>query len=72
MHAFRKLNDATISAQMHNPRTYMVLDARSGMAMFSVIELIDGFFQILMRQSDIPLTAVSTLSGLLRNWLVIL
>lgn len=30
----------------------------------------DGFYQILMRESDVPLTAVSTPSGMVWEWLV--
>ena len=38
--------------------------------MFSAIDLRDGFNQILMRESDTTLTAVSTPSGMLWEWLV--
>uniref|UniRef100_H3GU71 Reverse transcriptase domain-containing protein n=1 Tax=Phytophthora ramorum TaxID=164328 RepID=H3GU71_PHYRM len=37
---------------------------------FSTLDLRDGFYQILMRESDIPFTAVSTPSGMLWEWLV--
>ncbi|KAG3022628.1 hypothetical protein PC119_g9224 [Phytophthora cactorum] len=37
---------------------------------YSVLDLRDGFYQILMRESDIPLTAVSTPRGMLWEWLV--
>uniref|UniRef100_H3GH65 Uncharacterized protein n=1 Tax=Phytophthora ramorum TaxID=164328 RepID=H3GH65_PHYRM len=36
----------------------------------NTLDLRDGFYQILMRESDIPLTAVSTPSGMLWEWLV--
>ncbi|KAG3017433.1 hypothetical protein PC121_g8591 [Phytophthora cactorum] len=36
----------------------------------SALDLRDGFYQILMRESDIALTAVSTPSGMLWEWLV--
>ncbi|KAG2782960.1 hypothetical protein Pcac1_g7205 [Phytophthora cactorum] len=36
---------------------------------YSALDLRDGFYQILMRESDIPLT-VSTPSGMLWEWLV--
>ncbi|KAE8906551.1 hypothetical protein PF003_g10153 [Phytophthora fragariae] len=49
----------------------MVLDSMSGSVIYSAIDLTDGFYQILMRESDIPLTAVSTPSGMLWEWLVI-
>ncbi|KAE8962452.1 hypothetical protein PR002_g29590 [Phytophthora rubi] len=48
----------------------MVLDSVSGIVVYSTIDLTDGFYQILMRDSDVPLTAVSTLSGMLWEWLV--
>ncbi|KAE9031518.1 hypothetical protein PR002_g9633 [Phytophthora rubi] len=65
VHAFNKLNDATIPAQTPIPRKGMVLDTMSGSVIYSAIDLTDGFYQILMRESDIPLTAVSTPSGML-------
>ncbi|KAE9296222.1 hypothetical protein PF008_g24063 [Phytophthora fragariae] len=70
VHAFNKLNDATIPAQTPIPRKGMVLDSMSGSVIYSAIDLTDGFYQILMRESDIPLTAVSTPSGMLWEWLV--
>ncbi|KAE9332327.1 hypothetical protein PF008_g14995 [Phytophthora fragariae] len=48
----------------------MVLDSMSGSVIYSAINLTDGFYQILMRESDIPLTAVSTPSDMLWEWLV--
>ncbi|GMG14853.1 unnamed protein product [Phytophthora fragariaefolia] len=51
------------------PREDMVLDSMSGSVIFIAIDLTDGFDQILMRESDIPLTAVSTPSGMLWEWL---
>ncbi|KAG3230821.1 hypothetical protein PI124_g24082 [Phytophthora idaei] len=38
---------------------------------YSALDLRDGFYQILMRESDIALTAVSTPSGMLWEWLVL-
>ncbi|CAI5728452.1 unnamed protein product [Peronospora destructor] len=70
VHAFNKLNDATIPAQTPIHRKDMVLNSMSGSVLFSAIDLTDGFYQILMRPSDIPLTAVSTPSGMLWEWLV--
>ncbi|KAG3061295.1 hypothetical protein PI125_g24731 [Phytophthora idaei] len=37
---------------------------------YSALDLRDGFYQILMRESDIPLTTVSTRSDMLWEWLV--
>lgn len=33
--------------------------------MYSCVDLMDGFYQILMRERDVPFTAVSTPSGML-------
>ncbi|POM75117.1 Pol protein [Phytophthora palmivora] len=57
VHAYNKLNNATVSAQTLIPRKDVLLN-------------IDGYHQILMRESDIPLTTVSTPSGILWVWLV--
>ena len=38
--------------------------------MYSALDLVDGYYQLLMRENDIPLTAVSTPSGMLWEWLV--
>ena len=70
VHAFNKLNDATIPAQTPIPRKDMIIDSMAGSTIFSAIDLTDGFYQILMRESDVPLTAVSTPSGMLWEWLV--
>ncbi|KAG3080526.1 hypothetical protein PI124_g18304 [Phytophthora idaei] len=48
----------------------MVLNSMSGSVIYSAIDLTDGFYEILMRQCDIPLTAVSAPSGMLWEWLV--
>ena len=65
VHAFNRLNDATIPAQTPIPRKDMILDAMQGSVLCSTLDLMDGFYQILMRESDVPLTAVSTPSGML-------
>ena len=70
VHAFNKLNDATIPAQTPIPRKDMTIDSMQGSQTFSAIDLMDGYYQILMREKDIPLTAVSTPSGMLWEWLV--
>ncbi|KAF1323098.1 Pol protein, partial [Globisporangium splendens] len=70
VHAFDKLNDATIPAQTPVPRKDMILDGMAGSTVFSAIDLKDGFYQIRMREDDVPLTAVSTPSAMLWEWLV--
>ena len=70
VHAFNKLNDATIPAQTPVPRKDMIIDNMSGSTLFSSMDLMDGYYQTLMRVQDVPLTAVSTPSGMLWEWLV--
>ncbi|KAF1332441.1 Pol protein, partial [Globisporangium splendens] len=70
VHAFNKLNAATIPAQTPIPRKDVLIDSMGGSTVFSALDLMDGFYQILMRESDVPLTAVSTPSGMLWEWLV--
>jgi hypothetical protein len=38
--------------------------------MFCALDLVDGYYQILIREEDVPLTAVSTPSEMLWEWLV--
>lgn len=47
-----------------------MLNAMSGSTIFSAVDLTDGFCQILMRESDVPFTAVITPRGMLWEWLV--
>ncbi|CAI5704884.1 unnamed protein product [Peronospora effusa] len=70
VHVFNKLNDATITTQTPIPRNDMVLNTMSASEIYSAIDLKDGFYQILMRDSDIRFTAISTPSGMLWEWLV--
>ncbi|KAF1335872.1 reverse transcriptase, partial [Globisporangium splendens] len=70
VHAFNKLNDAAIPAQTPVPRKDMILDGMVGSTVFSAIDLKDGFYQIRMREDDVPLTAVSTPSDMLWEWMV--
>ncbi|KAG2776101.1 hypothetical protein Pcac1_g13509 [Phytophthora cactorum] len=62
VHAYNKLNNATVPAQTPIPRKD-VLNNMAGCELYSALDLVDGYYQILMR--DIPLTAVSTPSGML-------
>ncbi|POM62563.1 Pol protein [Phytophthora palmivora] len=64
-HAYNKLNNATVPAQAPFPRKDVLLNNMSGCTLYSALDLVDGCYQIVMRESDIPLTAVSTPSGLL-------
>uniref|UniRef100_A0AAV1VFX5 Reverse transcriptase domain-containing protein n=1 Tax=Peronospora matthiolae TaxID=2874970 RepID=A0AAV1VFX5_9STRA len=70
VHAFNKVNAATVPAQTPIPRKDVIIDGMSKSTIFSSMDLMDGFYQILMRERDIPYTAVSTPSGMLWEWLV--
>uniref|UniRef100_A0AAV1U4G3 Reverse transcriptase domain-containing protein n=1 Tax=Peronospora matthiolae TaxID=2874970 RepID=A0AAV1U4G3_9STRA len=70
VHAFNKLNAATVPAQTPIPRKDVIIDGMSKSTIFSSMDLMDGFYQILLRERDIPYTAVSTPSGMLWEWLV--
>ena len=70
VHAFNKLNAQTVPAQTPIPRKDVIINHMSGSKRFSVLDLVDGYYQVLMRDSDVPLTAVSTPSGMLWEWLV--
>ncbi|KAE9017185.1 hypothetical protein PR001_g14460 [Phytophthora rubi] len=70
VHAFNKLNTATIPASTPIPRKDVLRNNRAGCTIFSALDMVDGYYQLLMRKSDIPLTAVSTPSGMLWEWLV--
>ena len=47
-----------------------MLNAMSGSVIFCAIDLTDGFYQVRMQETDIPLKAVSTPSVMLWEWLV--
>ena len=70
MHAYNKLNAATIPAQTPIPRKDVLKTNMVGCTMYRALDLVDGYYRLLMRASDIPLTTVSTLSGMLWEWLV--
>uniref|UniRef100_A0AAV1V4X3 Reverse transcriptase domain-containing protein n=1 Tax=Peronospora matthiolae TaxID=2874970 RepID=A0AAV1V4X3_9STRA len=70
VHAYNKLNAATIPAQTPIPRKDVLQNNMAGCTLYSALDLVDGYYQLLMRASDIPLTAVSTPSGMLWEWLV--
>ena len=48
-----------------NTEKDVIIDGMSKSTIFSSMDLMDGFYQILMRERDIPYTAVSTPSGML-------
>ncbi|KAG3077023.1 hypothetical protein PI125_g21379 [Phytophthora idaei] len=42
-----------------------------GCTLYSALDLVDGYYRLLMRACNVPLTAVNTPSGMLWEWLVI-
>ncbi|GMF58992.1 unnamed protein product [Phytophthora fragariaefolia] len=70
VHAYNTPNDATVPAQTPIPRKDVIIDSMALSTILSALDLRDGFYQILMRESDIPLMAVSTPSDMLWEWLV--
>ncbi|KAG3120388.1 hypothetical protein PI124_g8230 [Phytophthora idaei] len=69
VHAFNKLNAATIPAQTPIPRKDVLQNNMVVCTRFSALDLVDGFFLLLMTASDVPLTAMGTPSGTLWEWL---
>ena len=65
VHAYNKLNAATIPAQTPIPRKDVLQNNMAGCTIYKALDLVDGYYQLLMRADDIPLTAVSTPSGML-------
>ncbi|KAG3125399.1 hypothetical protein PI126_g22784 [Phytophthora idaei] len=71
VHAYNKLNNATVPAQTPIPRKDVLLNNMAGCELYNALDLVDGYYQILMREKcDIPLPAVSTPSGMFWEWLV--
>ena len=65
VHAFNKLNAATVPTQTPIPRKDVIIDGKSKSTIYSSMDLMFGFYQILMRERDIPYTAVRTPSGII-------
>ncbi|KAG3233510.1 hypothetical protein PI124_g21416 [Phytophthora idaei] len=70
VHAFNKLNAATIPAQTPIPRKDVLQNNMVGCTLYNALDLVHGYYHLLMRACDVPLTAVSTPSGMLWEWLV--
>ncbi|POM63515.1 Reverse transcriptase [Phytophthora palmivora] len=70
VHAYNKPNNSTVPAQTPIPRMDVLLNNMSVCTLYSALDLVDRYYQILMRESVTPLTAVSTPSGMLWEWLV--
>ncbi|KAI9906942.1 hypothetical protein PsorP6_002839 [Peronosclerospora sorghi] len=70
VHAYNKLNAPTVPMQTPIPRKDVLQNNMAGCTVYSALDVVDGYYQVLMRASDIPLTAVSTHSGMLWEWIV--
>ncbi|KAG2792630.1 hypothetical protein PC112_g23785 [Phytophthora cactorum] len=57
VHAFNKLNAATIPAQTPISRKDVLQNNMVGCTLYSALDLVDGYYQFLMRTCDVPLTA---------------
>ena len=66
----QKVDAAAVPAQTPIPRKDVIIDGMAKSTILSSMDLRDGFYQILMRERDIPYTAVSTPSSMLWEWLV--
>jgi len=64
VHDYRQLNLATILPAIPMPRKEDTFDAMSGSHWFSCMDLLWGYYQVKLRESDIPFTAFSTPDGL--------
>ena len=56
---YRKLNEVTIPDKHPLPNPEDTLGALGGAKWFSTVDLKSGFYQILIKESDTPLTAFS-------------
>ena len=54
-----------VPTQTPIPKKDVIIDGMSKSTIFSSMNLVDGFYQILMRERDIPYTTVSTPIGML-------
>ena len=70
VHAFNKLNAATVPAQTLTSAKVVILYGMSNRIIYPSTDLIYDFYQIIIRERDIPYKAVSIPSGMLWEWLV--
>lgn len=60
---FRLLNEETIKDRFPLPRIDEILDTVSNAKVFSKLDLLSGYFQVRIKEEDVPKTAFSTPSG---------
>ncbi|OWZ00868.1 hypothetical protein PHMEG_00027848 [Phytophthora megakarya] len=63
-HDYRQLNSATISPAIPMPRKEDTFDVMGGRYWFSCMDLLWGYYQVKLRESDMSFTVFSTLDGL--------
>ena len=61
---YRSLNEVTIKNKYPLPRINDLFDQLEGACVFSKIDLRSGYFQLKIREQDIPKTAFTTRYGL--------
>lgn len=64
VHDYRAMNQHTIRQSTPMPRKNDIFDRMAGCRWHSCFDLLSGYYQIRMRESDIPLTAFQTPDGL--------
>ena len=67
---YNNINGADIPVHTPIPRTDVLQNVMVLCTRFSALDLVDGYYQFLMRAIYIPLTVVSTPSGMLWEWFV--
>ena len=70
MSSYKNLNTVAIPAHTPITRNTVLQNNIVGCNMYSALDLVGGYYQLLMRASGIPLTAASTPSGMLWEWLM--
>ena len=63
VHDYRLLNAITLTPKIPIPLKDDIFNRMSGAKIFSCLDLLNGYYQMRIRESDIPLTAFSTPSG---------
>ncbi len=64
VHDYRLLNSKTIRQSTPMPRKESVLDRMANSHWFSTMDLLSGYYQVRVREKDIPYTAFQTPEGL--------
>jgi hypothetical protein len=64
VHDYRAMNQHTVRQLTPMPRKDDIFDRMAGCRWYSCFDLLSGYYQIRMRENDIPLTAFQTPDGL--------